>query len=212
MKASDLPKALGEVRALAKRYLSGTPDAFDATRELLNFLLRSTVMDDREHVRFLSIPETQRRNTKTIGNRLQPVPLNDGHFLRLVVNLSLDPIEGEQAKLRVYSAAFQYQLDKEGEQWVFRYDYVRVPNNEHPASHLQMRANLLSDACLPPHTPLERLHFPTGRVTMEAVIRLLAEQFKVPCNESGDIWRPLLAESEREFERIAHRHISGPAE
>jgi hypothetical protein len=211
LKASDLPNALGEVRALTTRYLSGTQASFDATRDLLNYLLRVTVMDDREHVRFLSIPGNQRADTRTLGSRVRPIPLNDGHYLRLMVNLSLDPIENAQPKLRVYSASYQYQLDPEGENWVLRYDYARVPNDRHPASHLQVRAKLLAEGCLPEHTPFERIHLPTGRMTLEAVIRLLVEQFEVPCNESEDIWRPILAESERAFELIAHRHISGPA-
>jgi hypothetical protein len=52
-----------------------------------------------------------------------------------------------------------------------------VPSEPHPASHLQIRANLTEDCCLPAGTPLERIHFPTGRTTIEAVIRLLAEPF-----------------------------------
>lgn len=210
MKASDLPDTLGYVRALTDRYLSGTPDSFEATKELLNFLLRVTVMDDRDHLRYTTIPNAQRQSTRTIGVRSQPVRLNDENYLRLIVNLSLDPIEGAQSKLRVYSASYQYQMDKDGENWVLRYDYVRVPRDQHPASHVQIRGHLIADGCLPEHTPLERIHLPTGRVTLEAVIRLLAEQFKVPCNESEDIWRPILAESERRFEVIAHRHLSGP--
>ena len=130
-----------------------------------------------------------------------------------MLNLSLEPIEATetQPKLRVHSASYQYQLDLEGERWVFRYDYVRVPNDQHPASHLQIRANLAEDGCLPAGKPLNRIHFPTGRTTIEAVIRLLAEQFHVPCNKPPEFWRPLLTETEREFERIAHRPLSGPA-
>jgi hypothetical protein len=101
LKPSDLPGALGEVRALAKRYLSGTPDAFDATRELLNLLLRITVMDDREHLRFVSIPDRQRENTRVIGVRWKPIPLNDDNYLRLMVSLRLDPVEDGHGVLPV---------------------------------------------------------------------------------------------------------------
>lgn len=213
MKASELPAKLGEVRDLADRYKSGTEDAFDAARELLSLLLRLTVMDDREFLRETRLPN-QPRNKRTIGVRSRPLPLNDGRYLRLVTSLSLDALAGDlQPKLRVYSASYQYQLDDGGEHWVLRYDYVRTPNNEHPASHVQLRADLKEpcERCLPRDTPLERIHFPTGRITLEAVIRLLAEQFQVPCNESPDIWRPILAETERQFEQIAHRPLSGPA-
>jgi hypothetical protein len=168
-------------------------------------------MDDRDHLRYLAVPGNQKPNSRTIGVPWEPVRLNDGNFLRIVVNLSLDAIEDAPSKLRVYSASFQYQLDERGEQWVLRYDYVRVPENPHPASHLQIHGTLIHPECLPDNAPFDRIHLPTGRITIEAVIRLLAEQFQVPCNEEPAICRPLLAESELAFERIAHRHISGPA-
>lgn len=210
----NLQAALGEVRALASRYKSGTQDSFEATKELLSWLLRITVMNDREQLLYTSLPSSnQRANTRTIGVRDRPLRLNDGRFLRLMLNLSLASTEPSdtQPKLRVYSASYQYQMDSEGERWVFRYDYVRVPKDQHPASHLQIRANLTEDRCLPAGKILDRIHFPTGRTTIEGVIRLLAEQFHVRCNSPPDFWRPLLTESEREFERIAHRPLSGPA-
>jgi hypothetical protein len=46
---------------------------------------------------------------------------------------------------------------------------------------------------------------------MEGVIRLLADQFGVPCNEPPEVWRPVLAEAEQTFLDIAHRPLSGPA-
>lgn len=45
---------------------------------------------------------------------------------------------------------------------------------------------------------------------MEAALRLLADQFGVPCNTEPEVWRPALAVSEEAFIEIAHQPISGP--
>lgn len=104
----------------------------------------------------------------------------------------------EGSRLKVKTSSFQYQLDPEGEKWVFRYDYLREPPEPHPAAHLQIRGGLI-EACLPDARALERVHFPTHRVSLEAVIRLLVEEFAVPTSEPRHVWRPVLAESESAF-------------
>jgi hypothetical protein len=113
-------------------------------------------------------------------------------------------------KLRVYEANYQYQEDLDSNAWMVRYDYVRVPEDEHPPSHVHVLGQLRYASCLPSKQPLERVHFPTGRIPIEAVIRLLADQFEVPCNCDANFWRPLLSESEDAFNAIAHRPVSGP--
>jgi hypothetical protein len=96
-----------------------------------------------------------------------------------------------------------------GEQWIVRYEYLRTPKDQHPGAHLHVNATPPEDCC-PPHRPLPRIHFPTGRISLEAVIRLLAEQFELRCATDKEIWRPVLAESERSFLEIAHKPLSGP--
>jgi hypothetical protein len=43
------------------------------------------------------------------------------------------------------------------------------------------------------------------------VLRLLIEQFQIPANSPPETWRKVLAVTERIFEDIAHRPLSGPA-
>jgi hypothetical protein len=115
---------------------------------------------------------------------------------------------------KVSSATYQYQQDAESrisDRWIFRYDYLRNPKGQHPADHLQIRGEPTED-CLPGRKGLEGIHFPTMRVSLEAVIRLLADQFAIRCNEPKRVWRPKLAESEAAFLGIAHRSLSGPSE
>ncbi|MGH7356425.1 MAG: hypothetical protein ACRELS_17845 [Candidatus Rokuibacteriota bacterium] len=135
--------------------------------------------------------------------------LNDGRYLRVSIVLYREPHEGRH-RLKVEQASFQYQIDDAGNRWIFRYDYRREPGDQHPATHLQVRGALHEDI-EPYKGVLERIHFPTGRVSIEAIIRLLIEQFAVPANRAPEVWRPVLAESEALFEEIAHRPLSGPA-
>lgn len=135
------------------------------------------------------------------------VPLTDGRFLRVLIQLFL-----ENGKLKVEKSLFQYQIDEDAERWIFRYDYLRNPEDPHPASHLQIRATLTETSVEPVRGTFERVHFPTGRIALEAVIRLLVEQFSVPSHEPPEVWRPVLAETEAAFLRIARRPLSGPSE
>jgi hypothetical protein len=57
---------------------------------------------------------------------------------------------------------------------------------------------------------LEDIHFPTGRVTLEAIIRLLADDFGVPTNEPETVWRPLLHDTEQQFVKIMRQPQARP--
>jgi len=207
---SELDLVLGEVRDLSERYKAGGPEAFDAFRELTARLLSLSVAAPYATV-ILSVGP-RGRDTQVLSGRRgigDPLPLNENRgYLRLIMTLALVPVEGRRL-LKVMDAGYQYQLDEAGDRWVFRYDYRRVPPDPHPAAHLQIRATP-EEGCLPPNRPLARIHFPSGRVSIEAVIRLLADQFGVPCNRGPILWRPVLAESERIFHEIAHLPLSGP--
>jgi hypothetical protein len=57
---------------------------------------------------------------------------------------------------------------------------------------------------------LEDVHFPTGRVTLESIIRLLIDDFGIPPAEPEDVWRPLLHETETTFLAIARQPQASP--
>lgn len=114
------------------------------------------------------------------------------------------------SRVKVETSSLQYQMDETGDRWIFRYDYVREPPEPHPSAHIHVRGSLI-EPCLAAKQSLEDVHFPTNRVSIESVIRLLIEQFAVPPNNAPEIWRPLLAESEALFMQIAHKALSGPA-
>ena len=118
-----------------------------------------------------------------------PVPLNDSRYLRLAISLQLiDTPQGP--RLKSIDSSFQYQLDKEGDRWIFRYDYLRH-SADHPPAHFQIRANLSENSVLTQQRQtLERIHFPTSRVSLEAIIRLLVDEFGINCNEPPDVGDP----------------------
>lgn len=208
MSPPELPGLLGEVRDLTHRYKSGRPEALEAFADLASLLLHNTVLARTGAVRLTYGPE---RDEPVLGGWEgpdDPLPLTDGRYLRTTIKLFFEETpQGRRAKVRWSS--FQYQLDREGDRWIFRYDYLREPPDPHPAMHLQVRG-ALAEQCLPNGMPLERVHFPTQRISLEAVIRLLIEQFGVPTNQPAEIWRPMLTESEAAFLEIAHRTLSGP--
>lgn len=154
----------------------------------------------------------EERLTRGLGGRAgvrDPVPLNDGRFLRVSVSAYIDTDHEDYLKVR--NSAYQYQHDVAGEEWVFRYDYLRHPHDPHPACHLQIRGKLQHPIEELQGIPLERIHFPTRRMSLEAAIRLLADQFRIECNTDSEIWRAVLTEGESRFRSIAHDPPSGPS-
>lgn len=168
---------------------------------------------DDSGVRMWRGPDRARGTLGGLGEQgRRPVALRDGRYLRVMVACYLDTADERGGLLKVSESSFQYQSDPDGRDWIVRYDYMREPGGDpHPAAHVQVRGQLHADV-LPKRRPLERVHLPTGRVSLEAVIRLLIEQFEVPPTEPPGVWRAVLSESEQAFQRIAHQPRSGPAE
>ncbi len=205
-----LPAALATVRKLTNEIKAGTKHSPEAFRQLLDFQLRRTVMHSTGQLKLKAGP---RAGTFDIAgpNLVGPLPLRDGHFLRVSVSLMLAKTT-DGIRMKVVEASYQYQLDETNDSWVFRYDYERNPPNRYPAGHLHIRGTL-HQKCLPRGSmqELEDVHFPILRCSIEAVIRLLADQFQVSCTTARSFWRPVLALSEELFLAMAHKPLSGPA-
>lgn len=155
------------------------------------------------------LQQGERRNNYVIGGHLMaPIKLRDGKFLRLYYGLAIHRTN-EGPRLQVMNSGFQYQLDSDGGRWVFRYDYDRYPQRPYPPTHFHVRGEL-KENCLQRGDTLEDIHFPATRVSVEAIIRLLVDQFGMPTAKPRSFWRRLLTESERGFLDVAHRPLSGP--
>jgi hypothetical protein len=174
--------------------------------KLLDHLLRSIIMQQSGVIR-----PTRGHDRYVVASPVNhgALVLNDNRYLRLTISLYFEQVS-EGRRLKTSSSSFQYQEDTAGDRWIVRDDYLRQPKNPHPGDHLQIRGQL-TEYCLPAHRTLERVHFPTMRVSLEAVIRLLVDQLVVKCNERVKVWRRILATSEAGFLNIDHRSLSGPA-
>jgi hypothetical protein len=166
-------------------------------------MLRLTVLHDSGGVRLHGIEGTYVLGGWTLES---PLPLNDGRFLRMHVSLYIEETQ-DGPRLKVRQGSFQYQADETNDRWIFRYDFLRNPIGPEPTAHLQVKADLHEQDCLPAGIPLAQVHFPTGRFSLEAIIRLLALDFHIPCNEGEAIWKPVLDSSESMFFSIAHPPI-----
>lgn len=201
---ADAAELVNRARELTRRYMAGGQPAFQAFQQLAALLLELTVLRPGGMVRLTYGPSG--RDRAALGGAAgptDPLLLNDGRLLRLSMSLYLDTEDERGPLLKVSKSSCQYQADLKGERWIVRYDYLREPGPDpHPLAHLQIRGALTESDVPVYRGPLEHVHFPTGRISLESVLRLLAEQFGVPCNEDAATWRPVLAEAERTFLEI----------
>jgi hypothetical protein len=205
----DLEATLADIRAYSAGCRLGTPESFTACKNLIQLLLDLTVAATGQHV---SVQTRDRGSNVAIVRSMRdvntPLLLRDDNFLRVAISLVIEPTD-QGPRMKVSKSAFQYQRDRPGDEWIFRYDYVRVPGAKyrHPAAHLQVRGEL--DHGDPTWSALKDLHFATSRVSFEAVLMTLMWEFGVPSNEPEEFWRAALSEAERAFAEIAHRPIAG---
>ena len=196
--------AVANVRQLSQVCHKQGPASFDAFEKLANALLCLTIAHDVGGLHLTRSKDTKERKATLYGGRgadESAIRLRNDRFLKIMVSLFL----GEDRYLRVGVSQFQYQADPEGNDWIFRYDYEREPGKKrYPAAHLHVRGAFTVAHCLPKKKRLEDVHFYSIRPTLEATIRLLIEQFRVPPANRPAVWQPALAESERIFFENAH--------
>ncbi len=130
--------------------------------------------------------EGDNRSFMTLSDRW--VPLRGRNPLQLSLLHTYTVTEGEGGWV-VRSAGYSYQIRDEAEREIIAYHWdpegLGVP---HPHLHLRR---------LTAPIDLSKCHIPTGRVSLEAVVRfLIAELGVTPLRED---WQPLLERNEREF-------------
>jgi hypothetical protein len=137
------------------------------------------------------------------------IRLTNGWYLLLLLSFRVEPAQsaGRAKKLKTLSSLFQYQrlAGADPDNWVFRYEYFRYARDQYAPGHLHVRGSPAEAGCITRKSSLDDVHFPTGRVGIEAIIRLLVDDFAVTANEPEEVWRPLLQETEAAFIRIARQ-------
>jgi hypothetical protein len=157
--SARLDDQLGKVRDLTRRYQDGGRPAFRAFEELASLLLHLTVLDATGIVRLTYATSRDRAALGGSGGPTDPLPLNDGRFLRVSVSLYLT----ERNRLAVSTSSYQYQVDRDGDRWIFRYDYLREPGPQpHPSAHFQVRSTLSESDVLGADQPLIGSTSPQG--------------------------------------------------
>ena len=213
---SEVAQLLGEIRRYTEQFKAGDNRSALAFRNLAAQLLGQTVAAAGASPRLVSGDAHKLWVLGGPGGPTTPLKLRNGAYLKLAMTLVLvdQSVDGNSVtRLKVRDSSFQYQLDEQGDQWVFRYDYERDAADRHPRAHLHVRGSLTeaeATATSRYHGTPERIHYPTNRISLEAVIRLLIDQFGVAPATSPEVWRKILAESERLFNEIAHQPLSGP--
>ena len=111
--------------------MGGDPSAF---RALLALLLRLTVLEKHHPGPRLWRAADGSPDNWEIGGLATPLeslPLRNGKYLRVAIDLFLD--RADRNYLKVGTSSFQYQVDQDPntKAWVFRYDYLRQPTLTH---------------------------------------------------------------------------------
>ena len=211
---------LADAKKLTGRFKKGTKNSAKAFRELVQLWLTLTVLKEGEVVHCTSPKKKAKKKAKDVffisGMDSKPLRLRNGRYLWLSFNLVLEDSarkEGPKRLLKVVKSAAWYAMDRACKRLVFRYEYIRTPDQDYPysGSHLHVHGTLDEESVLPENRPLYKVHFPASRVPLEAIIRLLIEDFGVPPRDDEEVWRPVLAWTEEEFRKIAHEQVSGPA-
>ncbi len=207
-------KYLSDAKTLTERFKEGTKDSARAFGELVQLWLNLTVLKEGQSVRFFSRKDRDRKKAGDVfvvsGHDMEPLRLRDDRYLWLNFELFLEKKPGKGRRLKVANSVAWYSVDRERKRRIFRYEYIREPDHQYAGSHLHIHGTLDERDVLPEDKPLYKVHFPTSRVSLEAVIRLLVEDFGVPTNTDPNVWRPVLAWTEEEFRKIKHEQISGP--
>jgi hypothetical protein len=124
-----------------------------------------------------------------------PVELGRGTGLSVRVSQQYRLVESPSATKpwRVTTVAYHYTLQESGGPEILSYQWhPNVPNSvSFPHLHIGPGAGLGREE-------FDRAHLPTGRVTLEAFVRLLIEDFDVPPEKEN--WEDELDESLAEFE------------
>jgi hypothetical protein len=134
--------------------------------------------------------------TRFQGKRFLPLELKPRGFLfiRQEVTLFRDNVRTE-------SAIYRFQLSENDDEndWVFRYEYDRVEGLTKPHAHFHINATDNVEG-----RDVSKLHFPTGRLSIEQIIaHLILEHGVEPLARTKEDALARLSESYRQF--IARR-------
>jgi len=127
------------------------------------------------------------------------VAVNVGKGYHLYLNQALKAKRQKKKEYRLKTLTYAYRIaegPKLEEEWFWRWEYVSREHQDglHPRNHCHLPLDL---DCLGQNLPLNKLHIPTGWVTIEEVIRFLIHELKVKPKSAE--WDKHLRDSEEKF-------------
>lgn len=136
------------------------------------------------------------------------VRFDNGCRVRILQRIVPNP-DNPQEKVRTANYSYAYGFgDSLDEGWLVRYDYVperaeRDEEYEYPVGHVHFngRSEPYGLLEIEGKKGLDRLHFPTRRISMEDFIEHLVVEIGVPTKHGKEAAREVLAESRETFER-----------
>lgn len=134
----------------------------------------------------------------------EPMRLANGSYLYAYQRLGLRRPERYLTTLEYH---YVYQRTDDDDSWIFRYEYQREPGDKYPYPLAHLHLNAVPEG-YPGPKPFPRLHMPTGRVTIEAVVRHLLDEHAVPALSPN--WREMLSAAEGAFKEIQRRRLLNP--
>jgi len=133
----------------------------------------------------------------------KPLPLENGHFLYLVHRVCL---RRKERYLTTLEYRYVYQADANNpDSWIVRYEYEREPQApyRYPVTHIHVNA---TPSAYSGQKPFPDLHLPTGRLTVEDLIRhLVHEQQIAPISPD---WEAILERTEQDFREIQRKRFA----
>jgi hypothetical protein len=199
--------SVGTAIRLIEATLAGGDESAMHFREFLQFLLSRTIMKDTSFLKvqqrndrfIISGPNYSNEQIATAKPKelLRSLKLNDGHYLYLFYEAALDRTDHDYLKIQL--TKMSYHLDEWGREQLFRFDHLRKAPNKYPFSHLHVYGTWMHGYS---GKELKSVHFPVIRPTVEGIIRLLIDEFGVPCSLPDKEWREMLDQSEQKFVEV----------
>lgn len=138
------------------------------------------------------------------GSR-RSVELANGLWVRVSQLIRPNPSDGSEVQTAEYSYVYASSADADND-WLVRYDYVpeeaSSPEYRYPVAHVHFNgySEHYEQIAIPEKKPLEKLHFPTRRISLEDFIEHLIIEFSVPTKCGYAEALELLSDSREGFE------------
>jgi hypothetical protein len=129
------------------------------------------------------------------------LPLNDGRYLYLIQRLGL---RRDEKYLTTLEYRYVYQATQDPDSWIFRYEYQREPAEGYPYPVANLQINASPDSYAGDKR-FRDLHLPTGRVTIEDIVRHLIDEHGL--EPVSDDWGETLSATEESFKEIQRKRF-----